>query len=120
MSPVEFLVKHQITQVTQPPYGPDLAPSDFSLFPKLKSPLKGKEFQTIHEIQENTMGQLMALGRTVSVGSKVPSLKGTEVSFSYVQCFLYLVSSSINVSTFPLIWLDTFWTDLVCIELHFT
>ena len=29
---------------------------------------------------------------------KVPTLKGTEVSLSYVQCFLYLVSSSINVS----------------------
>ena len=29
--------------------------------------------------------------------SKVPTLKGTEVPLSYVQCFLYLVSSSINV-----------------------
>ena len=31
-------------------------------------------------------------------GPKVPTLKGTEMSLSYVQCFLYLVSSSINVS----------------------
>ena len=38
----------------------------------------------------------MATGRTVG-GPKVPSLKGTEVSLSYVQCVLYLVSSSINV-----------------------
>ena len=30
---------------------------------------------------------------------------------SYVQCFLYLVSS-INVSVFHMTWLDTFWTDL--------
>ena len=60
-----FFVKHQITQVTQPPYSPDLAPSDFWLFPKLKSPLKGKSFQTIDEIQENTTGQLMAIGRTM-------------------------------------------------------
>ena len=58
-------MKHQITQVTQPPYSPDLAPCDFGLFPELKSPLKGKRFQTINEIQENTMGQLMAMGRTV-------------------------------------------------------
>ena len=28
----------------------------------------------------------------------MPTLKGTEVLLSYVQCFLYLVSSSINVS----------------------
>ena len=55
-----FLAKYQITQVTQPPYRPDLVPCNFWLFPKLKSPLQGKLFQTIDEIQENTMGQLMA------------------------------------------------------------
>ena len=80
------------------------------LFQKLKSPLKGKRFQTIHEIQENTMGQLMATRRTVW-GLKVLILEGTEVSWSYVQCFLYLVCSSINVSVFHRTWLDTFWTD---------
>jgi len=35
-----FLAKHHITHVCQPPYNPFLAPSDFWLFPKLKSPLK--------------------------------------------------------------------------------
>ena len=59
------LAKHQITQVTQPPYSPDLVPWDFWLFPKVQSPLGGKRFQTIDEIQENTSGQLMAIGRTV-------------------------------------------------------
>ena len=40
----------------------------------------------------------MAIGRTVW-GPKVPTLKGTEVSlYKHVQCFLYLASSSINVS----------------------
>ena len=80
-----------------PHYSPDLTPCSFWLFPKLKSPLKRKRFQIIDEIQENTTGQLMAIGRT-AWGSKVPTLKGTEASLSYVQCFLYLVSSSINVS----------------------
>ena len=42
------------------------------------------------------------------MGSKVPTLKGTEVSLSYVQCFLYLVSSAVNVSSFHITWLDTF------------
>ena len=60
-----FVVKHPITQVTQPPYSPDLAPCNSWVFPKLKSPLKGKRFQTISEIQGNTTGQLMAIGRTV-------------------------------------------------------
>ena len=60
-----FFVKHQITQVTQPRYSPDLVPCDFWLFPKLKSPLKWKRFQTIDEIQENMMGQLMVNEETV-------------------------------------------------------
>ena len=60
-----FLVKHQITQVTPLLYNPDLVPCNFWLFLKLKSPLKGKRFQTIDGIWENMMGQLMVLGRTV-------------------------------------------------------
>ena len=99
MSGAEFLVKHQITLVTQPHCSSDLAPRDFWLLPKLKSPLKGKRFQTIDEVQANMMRQLIVTGRTVW-GPKVPTLKGTEASLSYVQCFLYLVSSSINASIF--------------------
>ena len=67
--------------------------------PKLKSPLKGKRFQTNDEIQENVTGQLMTIGRTVW-GPVVITLKGTETSLSHVQCFLYLVFPSINVSIF--------------------
>ena len=57
-----FFTKHQITQ---PPYSPDLLPCNFWLFPKPKSPLKGKRFQTVSEAQENTKRQLMVIGRTV-------------------------------------------------------
>ena len=81
-------------------------------FPKLKWPLKENRFQTIDEIQENTMGQLMAIGKTIW-GPKVPTLKGTEASLSYVQCFLYLISSSVKVSIFHITLLDTSWTDLI-------
>ena len=87
---IQFLVKHQIIQVTQPPCSPGLVPCDFWPFPKLKSPLRGKRLQTINEIQENTTGQLMVTGRIVW-GPKVPPLKGTKGSLSYVQCFLYLL-----------------------------
>ena len=95
----EFLANHQVTRMTQTLYSPDLAPCGFWLFPNLKSALKEKRFQTVNEIQENVMGQLMVIGRTEG-GPKVPTWKGTEASLSYVQCFLYLVSSSINVSIF--------------------
>ena len=40
---------------------PDLVPCNFWLFQKLKSSLKGQRFQTTNEIQENMMGQLMAI-----------------------------------------------------------
>ena len=39
-----FLAKHHITQVCQSPCSPDLAPCNFWLFGKLKSPLKGRRF----------------------------------------------------------------------------
>ena len=68
-----FFVKHQINQVIQPPYSPDLLHWDFWFFQKLKSPLKRKKFQTVDEIQENMTGQWMAMGRTVW-GPKVPTL----------------------------------------------
>ena len=66
----------------------------------------------VNEIQKYMVRQLMVIGRTVR-GSKEPTLKETEESVSYVQCFSYLVSSSIDVSIFPITWRDTFWTDLV-------
>jgi len=40
----DFLAKHHITHVCQPPYSPDLAPCDFWLFPNIKLPLKGRRF----------------------------------------------------------------------------
>ena len=88
-----FLANIQVTQLTQPLYSsPDLVPCD--LIPKLKSPLKSPlRFQTIDEIQENLLGQLMAIGRTVR--SHGAYLEGDwEV---IVLCTVFLVSSSINV-----------------------
>ena len=110
-----FLAKHQITQVTQALCSPDLVPCDFWLFQKLKSPLKGKRFQTFSEIQEKTTEQMTAIRRTVW-GPKVPNLKETEASLPYVQCFLHLVSSLINVSIFHIAWLDTFWTTIIYLK----
>ena len=90
----EFFGKTSNTQVTQPPCSPYWSPRDFWLFPKLKSPFKRKRFQIIDEIQENMLGQLMVIGWTVW-GPKVPTLKGTEGSFCYLQCLLYLLMGAI-------------------------
>ena len=103
--------------MTQPHYSLDLVPFDFWLFPKFKSPLKGKRFQTINEIQEIWWGSWWCFqqrilqsvlnsgkdtGRTVW-SSKMPTLKGTEV-----HCPMYNISSLINAFIFHIAWLDTF------------
>jgi hypothetical protein len=42
-----YLAKHQTFVVSHPPYSPGLVPAGFFLFPKLKTTLKGRRFQTI-------------------------------------------------------------------------
>ena len=47
----DYLTKMGIKTVPQPPYSPDLAPWDFSLFPKLR----GCRYETIEETKEAVM-----------------------------------------------------------------
>jgi hypothetical protein len=47
----QFLAEKSIPVVTRPPYSPDLAPSDFWLFPTLKMGLKGTRFATMEDIE---------------------------------------------------------------------
>jgi len=47
--------------VPHPPYSPDLATAESFVFPKLKTTLKGRRFQTIEEIQENVISELRAI-----------------------------------------------------------
>ena len=41
--------------VPHPPYCPDLAPSDFCLFPKLKEKLRGCHYEITEEMKEAVM-----------------------------------------------------------------
>jgi len=56
-----FLTDNDTTVVPHPPHSPDLAPSDFLLFPKLKMKLKGRRFQTLEEIQAQSQAVLNTL-----------------------------------------------------------
>jgi hypothetical protein len=47
----QFLAEKSIPVITQPPYSPDLAPSDFWLFPTLKMGLKVTRFATMEDIE---------------------------------------------------------------------
>jgi [histone H3]-lysine36 N-dimethyltransferase SETMAR len=46
-----YLAKHNVCVLNHPPYSPDLAPCDFSLFPKIKMKLKGCYFEDVPTIQ---------------------------------------------------------------------
>lgn len=53
-----FLAKHEIPVVHQPPYSPDVVPYDFWLFPTLETPLKGSHFESRVEIMEDTKAEM--------------------------------------------------------------
>jgi histone-lysine N-methyltransferase SETMAR len=46
----EILEKYGWQVSPHPPYSPDMSPTDFDLFPKLKKPLCGKRFRSIQEV----------------------------------------------------------------------
>jgi hypothetical protein len=54
LSAREFLASKQITVLEHPLYSLDLYPSDFYLFPKVKKILKGRYFDDIDDIRNNT------------------------------------------------------------------
>ena len=59
-----FLTDNNMTVMPHPPFSPDLAPSDFFFFPKLKMKLKGRRFQTLEEIQAESQAVLNTLRET--------------------------------------------------------
>jgi hypothetical protein len=59
----EFLATKQITTLEHPAYSPDLAPSDFFLFPKIKEILKGRHFHGIYNNRIYTTAALKAISQ---------------------------------------------------------
>ena len=47
--------------IRQAPYSPDLAPCDFWLFPKLKTTLKGRRFQSREDIMKKATEELQSI-----------------------------------------------------------
>ena len=50
----EFLAKNKTVIMPPPRYSSDLIPTEFVVFPKLKTPMNGKHFATIEEIKEKS------------------------------------------------------------------
>ena len=74
-----FLTDNNMTVVPHPPYSPDLPPSDFFLFPKLKMKLKGRRFQTLEEIQSRRPSWTRYEKMTSKNASKIGSATGIVV-----------------------------------------
>ncbi|UYV78541.1 hypothetical protein LAZ67_16001942 [Cordylochernes scorpioides] len=61
---LQFLAKHSTIQIPHPPYSPDLAPTDFFLYPKLKMNLKGRKFDNVDMIQAESKATLRNLSKS--------------------------------------------------------
>ena len=79
------LVKHEITQVTQPPDSTDLMPCDFWLFPKL-----GEEISD-HQWDSGKYDGEADGDWENCVRSQGAYFEGAEASLSHVQSFLHLL-----------------------------
>uniref|UniRef100_A0A670K390 Tc1-like transposase DDE domain-containing protein n=1 Tax=Podarcis muralis TaxID=64176 RepID=A0A670K390_PODMU len=51
----------EVTELSHPPYSPNLAPLDFFIFRKLKCALKGHRFSNISHVQSAVMRELKAV-----------------------------------------------------------
>jgi hypothetical protein len=59
----KFLASKQITVLEHHDYSPDLAPSDFFLFPKIKEMLKVRHLDDIGDIRSKTTAALKAISQ---------------------------------------------------------
>ncbi|VVC39540.1 Hypothetical protein CINCED_3A020937 [Cinara cedri] len=57
----QFLANKRIPVLEHPPYSPDLAPSDFYLFPKIKTALKRTHFRFVEEVKTKAADLLKGL-----------------------------------------------------------
>ena len=104
----DFLATKQITMLEHPAYSPDLTPSDFFLFQKIKEILKGRHFDDIDEIRSNIKAALKATPQNHfqncfevwtrrwhrCIAPKRSTLKTTTVEFSDEVCSTFTAMSS--------------------------
>jgi len=59
----QFLAPWKVTVLDHPPYSPDFAPTDYFLFRKVKSHLKGRLFDSISDIQKAVTKSLNTIAK---------------------------------------------------------
>ena len=85
----------KFTVVPPPPYGPDLAPSDFWLFPKLKETLKGQNFSSDAEVEADVRKWISSQPETFfmdRMNKWIERLKKyVAINGDYVEKYVYSV-----------------------------
>ena len=59
----EILEKYGWQVLPHQPYSPDMSPSAFDLFPKMKKPFRGKRFRSIEEVS-NEVSRVIRRNKT--------------------------------------------------------
>ena len=107
---VNFLVKKGIPVIRQAPYSPDMVPSDFWLFPKIKQQLKGFRFQSQDDIISFHQTSLRPASNSGSIAGwsvwmlKEPILKEIRTVCNLCDCLQYNCTLYRNYG----LWSDTF------------
>ena len=79
----QFLVQRKVTVLDHHPYSPDLASANYFLFPKVKSHLKGRLFDSISDIQT-------AMTNTLNTTAKDSFNKGIQKLYDRADLRLQL------------------------------
>ena len=120
-----FLTKYQVTQWLSPTTAQIWYPAaSFWLYPKLKSPLKGRDFRLSMSFRKIWWGSWRQLQKRILQGfeqwkrcwENCVRSQGAYFEGDWgvtVLCTMFLVSSSINVCIFHITGLYTFWTELI-------
>ena len=57
----QFLAQKMVAVLDHPPYSPDLAPTDFFLFPHFKAAIKGARFADVNPIKDRVTAVLRSI-----------------------------------------------------------
>ena len=115
----DFLAKHATTVLPQPLYSPNLTPADFFLFPKLKSTLKGRRFESIEPIKTNLLAHLRSIPKTAFQECFRTLKKRWQRCIhsrgEYFEGDKRLNSFKVRLENIYAIYSGIFRTDLVCV-----
>ena len=82
--------------MSHPPYSPDLAPNDFSLFPYVKNKMRGQRFSTPEEVVVAKRFQNLFTGKSVNFTFELKSEIFPSLPKENLQTF-DLIKQNVNL-----------------------